>query len=60
MNDMFQVRTYLEGKSISARRPIFNTVHAANADEAKAKVRRAILADQPDAQIKKMTATPVY
>lgn len=60
MTTMFQVRTYLEGRSISDRRPIFNTVLAATADDAKRAVRRAIFADQPHVKIKKMTATPIY
>ncbi len=60
MNDMYQVRTYLQGTSVRSRKPIFNTVKADNASEAKEKVRRAILVDSPDAIIKKMAATPVF
>lgn len=59
-NDMYQVRAYVQGQNILARRPIFSTVQAPSAAMAKQKVREALVEENPNIQIKRMTATPVF
>lgn len=60
MHGMYQVRIILKSSRVRGRRPIFKTVRASTAPEAKRIAKEQLYREHPEAEIKQIKATPVF
>jgi len=59
MNSSYIVRVYVHGTNIISRMPRLSEVDAPSAEKAKQMVREELVSENPNIQIKRITATPV-